>query len=63
MKFIALLILAFAIGFGSTLLAAQLVCFGLSFYHTQSGIRGPFFLVLATELVITSAVATGGSKK
>ncbi len=38
---------------------AQMVVWGLSLYHIDSGIWGPFLLVSAAESVVTAGVVSG----
>jgi hypothetical protein len=53
--FIALM----AIAVGGDFLIAQWVCFGLAFYHVQSGIWGPFFLTTALIGIVSAGVRAG----
>jgi hypothetical protein len=54
-----LIIALIAIAAGVDFLIAQWVCFGLAFYHVQSGIWGPFFLASALVSIVSAGVRAG----
>lgn len=49
--------------FGLGLLQAQFVVWGLSLFHVNSGIWGPWFLLSAIESSLTFAAVFGGASK
>lgn len=59
--FIVFCVLAM-VGTAVNMFMAQLVCFGLSFFHVYTGLWGPFFLVVAAEGVLASGTAGGRSR-
>jgi hypothetical protein len=46
------------IGLGIDLLLAQITDFGLSQFHIQAGIAGPWLLIIVTSGIISPAVGT-----
>lgn len=54
-------IFAMVIGIAFDLFLAQVVCFGLSQYHIQSGIAGPFLLLIVATSVISLGSRAGSS--
>ncbi len=64
MKILISAIILAALEFGAALMLAQFAAFGLAQYHVQSGIWGPFWLILALEGVVSAGVAAAnnGSK-
>lgn len=64
MSKLVLFVILSAIGFGLVMLQAQLVVWGLSLFHVNSGIWGPLLLITALESVVAGGVSTGiGSQK
>lgn len=49
--------------FGLDLLQAQFVVWGLSLFHVNSGIWGPWFLLGAIESALTFAAVMGRTKR
>lgn len=59
MKFLFLLALLLALCFAADLFAAQLVAFGLAYYHVQSGIWGPFLIMMGFGIICAGSAASG----
>ena len=54
---VVLLFIAFlGIAFAVSLLAAQFVCFGLSYFHVQSGIIGPYWILAGINLAVGTSI-------
>jgi hypothetical protein len=61
-KYLLLFILAIGALFALDLWLAQTVVWGLSLYHVDSGIWGPYLLLTAATSVVTTGVAFGGNR-
>jgi len=61
MKVLALVVLGLGVLFALALLQAQMVVWGLSLFHVDSGIWGPYLLIGAVEGIVTFGVRTGSS--
>jgi len=59
---LVLFVLAAALSFASSLLAAQFVVFGLSMMHVNSGIWGPYFILVGISTVVSTSVAVNSKK-
>ncbi len=62
-KVVILIAVGLGACFGLGLLQAQFVVWGLSLFHTDSGIWGPWFLLAALDSSLTFAAVTGASSK
>lgn len=56
MRTIFTLLLALALAIAATAVQAQVAVWGLSLFHVDSGIWGPYLLITSLEAVIASAV-------
>jgi hypothetical protein len=62
MKFVIIGIIYVGIIFVAALVQAQLIVWGLSMFHVNSGIWGPYLMSAALESIIAGGVRTGGKK-
>lgn len=61
MRLAVLIVIYMAVSLAVSLLAAQYVVWGLSLFHVDSGIWGPYFILAGLGLTITTAVTVGNS--
>lgn len=61
-RLIFMFIAFLAVTVAATLLAAQLMCWGLSLMHVSTGLAGPY-LVLAAISIVAGVTGTAGSKR
>lgn len=47
----------------ASLLAAQFVCFGLSYWHVQSGIAGPWFVLAGINMAVGTSIWSSRNSK
>lgn len=59
MKLLTVIVIALCAVFFINLLTAQLTVWGLSLYHVNSGIWGPYLLTAVAEAVVSTGIYFG----